>query len=669
MFLGTGACYNRGTLYLVRKIDLFTSVATMVLQIYELLVSVALIVTFSLLAYIALHNWRNEIARALCILLASTVVIYGGDGLLSRALQPSTIQFLLRAQWLGIALIPAAYLHFSQALAVSYTDSAPQSQRQWLVWVGYGLSLLFFTLAFTTDLIVRGSHKDGMLTQFNARPVFGGYLLFFLSSMAFTLRTILQVHQQVVAPALRRRLKYLGATFAAPGLAIFPYLVVTGSAIQHSENFSLIFASLVTICVIGMIPVMSYSVAFQGLLVPDRLIKHDFIRWGLYGPVVGVTIILCFQLIPWLEYKFGLPGDTLITFAVMIMTVLMPILISRIRPYLDTLIYMQDQPEMNYLRDLPRSTFTGADLRQLLENTLMVMCGALAVETGFVAGPGKGGYTVKALYGSRREVKRFVAEYPLTALIPQLERILPRDPTNPPPTEAFLACGKFFLLPLRSPDGVFMGALGVIRNEGVLQENGSLTLEARCMIDALAHQIELALATAEMQQRIFDTLRDLGPEMQSLQQLGTRLEKATPASLPSPEADLSLQPQFWQLVKDALTHYWGGPKLSDSPLLGLRTVQRFLNAQGGSQTRALQAVLRQAINNLRPDDQLDPSAQEWLLYNLLELRFLQGKRNRDVAHRLAMSESDFYRKQRIAIEEVARQLVLMEDGEKHSLLR
>jgi hypothetical protein len=79
--------------------------------------------------------------------------------------------------------------------------------------------------------------------------------------------------------------------------------------------------------------------------------------------------------------------------------------------------------------------------------------------------------------------------------------------------------------------------------------------------------------------------------------------------------------------------------------------------------------LRQAINNLRPDDQLDPSAQEWLLYNLLELRFLQGKRNRDVAHRLAMSESDFYRKQRIAIEEVARQLVLMEDGEKHSLLR
>jgi hypothetical protein len=92
-------------------------------------------------------------------------------------------------------------------------------------------------------------------------------------------------------------------------------------------------------------------------------------------------------------------------------------------------------------------------------------------------------------------------------------------------------------------------------------------------------------------------------------------------------------------------------------------VQRILNEQGGSPTRALQAVLRQAISNLRPHEQLDPSAQEWLLYNLLEGRFLQRKTVRDVANRLAMSESDFYRKQRIAVEEVARQLTMMEDGE------
>jgi hypothetical protein len=152
--------------------------------------------------------------------------------------------------------------------------------------------------------------------------------------------------------------------------------------------------------------------------------------------------------------------------------------------------------------------------------------------------------------------------------------------------------------------------------------------------------------------------------MQSLQQLTSRLEQATPVTLSEMDGDVVLQPEFPQLVKDALTQFWGGPKLAESPLLAMRSVRRVLQSQGGSSTRALQAVLRQAISNLRPDDQLDPTAQEWLLYNLLEGRFLQRKTVRDLANRLAMSESDFYRKQRVAIEEVARQLALMEDGDR-----
>jgi DNA-directed RNA polymerase specialized sigma subunit len=53
-----------------------------------------------------------------------------------------------------------------------------------------------------------------------------------------------------------------------------------------------------------------------------------------------------------------------------------------------------------------------------------------------------------------------------------------------------------------------------------------------------------------------------------------------------------------------------------------------------------------------------------VLYNILEMRFLQGRKIRDTAERLAMSESDLYRKQRVAVEEVARQLALMEETEK-----
>ena len=53
---------------------------------------------------------------------------------------------------------------------------------------------------------------------------------------------------------------------------------------------------------------------------------------------------------------------------------------------------------------------------------------------------------------------------------------------------------------------------------------------------------------------------------------------------------------------------------------------------------------------------------EWILYNILELKFIQGQKVRDVARRLAMSESDLYRKQRVAIENVATTISRMEEA-------
>lgn len=638
-------------------------------QFNQLLTSAVLIVAFSLLAYVALQNWRNDVSRALCFLLAGLVIVNAGDVLIDRATLPATIDGLLRFQWLGIALVPAAYLHLADALLTASSGSL--QHRRPFVWLGYLGSAGVLGLALQTDLLVRGGILvGGAFAQFGAGPLFFLYVLFILASMLVALWAIIDARRRALSPTLRRRLTYLGATFGAPGLGVFPYMVVAGAYASLSPWGIILLSAIVNMAVMLMITVMTYSVAFQGVLLPDRLVKQDFIRWGLYGPVVGLATILFLQIIPWLEHVLDVPSTTLLPFGVMLMTVLMPLFVSRAKPYIDMLVYLQDREEIDYLRNLPRSTFTRTDLRQLLEGTLMAICGALQVETGFVVGRGadddndESVYAVKALCGSRRDVKRFVAEYPLTTLVPQIERLPHNGPATLMPEGSFLACSNFCLLPLRSPDGVFLGALGIALPPEALGSNGVLTTETRRLIGSLSHQIALALTTVQMQQRLFDTLRGLGPEMRSLQELTTRLEQATPASLTALESDVSLHPEFTQLVKDTLAHYWGGPKLSDSPLLGLRTVRRLIQDQGGSPTRALQSVLRQAIDNLRPDEQLDPSAQEWLLYNLLEMRFLQGKPVRDAASRLAMSESDFYRKQRVAIEEVARQLTLMEDSER-----
>jgi hypothetical protein len=57
------------------------------------------------------------------------------------------------------------------------------------------------------------------------------------------------------------------------------------------------------------------------------------------------------------------------------------------------------------------------------------------------------------------------------------------------------------------------------------------------------------------------------------------------------------------------------------------------------------------------------TSPEWTIYNILDLRFIERIKVRDVAMRLAMSEPDLYRKQRVAIEAVADGLIEMEHDE------
>ncbi|MBC7315530.1 MAG: hypothetical protein H5T70_03835 [Chloroflexi bacterium] len=76
--------------------------------------------------------------------------------------------------------------------------------------------------------------------------------------------------------------------------------------------------------------------------------------------------------------------------------------------------------------------------------------------------------------------------------------------------------------------------------------------------------------------------------------------------------------------------------------------------------KAVRAVLQEAIERLKPEGERSMVAAEWMIYNILDLRFVRGQRIRDVARSLAMSESDFYRKQRIAIEQLAETLAEME---------
>jgi len=120
-------------------------------------------------------------------------------------------------------------------------------------------------------------------------------------------------------------------------------------------------------------------------------------------------------------------------------------------------------------------------------------------------------------------------------------------------------------------------------------------------------------------------------------------------------------------VRDALTHYWGGPRLTENPLIRLDIVQQEMNGDSNNATNALRTILKKAIDQIRPSGERSISG-EWTLYNILDLKFIEGLKVKEVAKKLAMSEADLYRKQRVAIEELAKTIIRMEKEHNSSHL-
>ena len=184
------------------------------------------------------------------------------------------------------------------------------------------------------------------------------------------------------------------------------------------------------------------------------------------------------------------------------------------------------------------------------------------------------------------------------------------------------------------------------------------------LAEALVRQAELALEDRQLQQNVFRALQPLNSEIELLQRARSKPRYAGAIAREGIEEELVPSADFHRAVKDALDHFWGGPKLTDSPLLELEIVRASLPMYDFNAVRALRGVLAEAIESLKPDGERSLTAPEWMLYNILELKILQGMKIRDIALRLAMSESDIYRKQRFAIQEVARTMQQKEEMQR-----
>jgi hypothetical protein len=634
------------------------------------LTSGIVIFSFALLLHLLIYNRRNHVARTFAILLGCVFVTYLVDLALFGIEDWLAAQPWLEVQWIGIGFTPAAYLDFSNALL--NTTGERSRRRAVATRLSYGLGgLLLVGVAFS-DLIVRGGSLTHRAAHLFAGPLFPIFTLYFSVAVGWGAANVLRARRRCLTSTSRRRMSYLAAAFAAPAAGVFPYLLLAGWPTSAPGILLWLMLILGNIGVGMMLVILAYSVASFGALTPDRVVKHRLVHFLLRGPFVATLVVLVIVVTSQTEGWLGLPSRRIMLFGVVGVILLLQIGIELAKPLIDRALYLQDREEIEWIQQLSSRLLTSTDLHQFLENVLTALCELLRVDTAFVAvvddgephlevscgdlepGPSDG-LSLEAWQVSLQQVH---AERNHEAQIADRGKGLNGERQLRQYGD-FSVWNGYWLAPLRATedDGIVLGVLGVAARS----REPDLTPEEKAGVENLLAQAAVALEDRQLQQGIFSALERIMPEIEDIQRRRGMIHYVGDEALS--EFSPVESGEFREWVRDALKHYWGGPKLTTNPLMALQVVERATREQDGNAMRGLRSVLREAVERLRPEGEREMTAPAWLLYNILDLKFLQGHKVREVAKRLAMSESNLYRKQRIAIKAAAQMLAEMEREE------
>lgn len=609
------------------------------------------ITAFSLFLYALSFNLRDRVARSFAIILLCVVVVFTAEALQDDTVPAMWTELLLRLQWIGIVFLPPAYLHLSDAVLV--TAGRPSRGRRRLAVRGiYGISAIFLIL-LALGLLLGQLVPDGKPAPHLTRTIWTEiFTLYYIGVISWASVNFVRAYQLMLTRSGRRRMLYLMAGATAPALGSYPYLMF-GSSIAAEHQFLFWSVALViNILVAGLVVVMAYAVAFFGVSWPDRVVKSRLFKWIMRGPVTASAALGLMTIVRRGGEVFGgLSYTALVPLAVVVTVLLLEHLITLVSPLWERwLFFGGDRTELELLQNVEERLLTQSDLQQFLDAVLAAVRDHLQSPSAFIAALDGDDLSLIVMAGRRSLLDQ--------AALPEALKNVDGSPRL---RQEFL-WGNFWVLPLhhrkrndldRDEMPPLLGVLGVA-HQG---DAKAMEADQRNSLWLLADRAALALADRQLQQRVFRSLEDLQPQVEMIQRLraaGRYDSRANLLTDPMPqEEDLA----NW--VKDALTHYWGGPKLTASPLMKLQVVRSMAEDHDGNAANALRALLRKAVDQVKPEGDRRFTS-EWILYNILEMKFIEGRKVREVASRLAMSEADLYRKQRVAVEAVARAILEME---------
>ena len=263
------------------------------------------------------------------------------------------------------------------------------------------------------------------------------------------------------------------------------------------------------------------------------------------------------------------------------------------------------------LQNLEERLFTAEDLKQFLESVLAAMCDRLQVDSAFAASINQNGMDFLVSMGEQ-------VDFDEVELSQKISEVTYSE-DNGQDFEIF-SWGDFWLIPLfnSTNQDELLGLLGV----EIPQED--IHGDQKEAFQILIHRAAEALDDRQSQQQVFNTIEDLTPQVSRIQQLRAAARYDGTNVLTSASEEFSLdEGTLTEWVRDALSDYWGGPDLSESPLLQLEIVQNALEEHDGISVKAVRSILREAIDKIRPEG-TRRFTLDWVLYNILEMKFLKG---------------------------------------------
>jgi hypothetical protein len=612
------------------------------------------ITAFSLFLYALSFNLRDRVARSFAIILLCVVVVFTTEALQTKSVPDWGIELLLLLQWIGIIFLPPSYLHLSDAVLVT-AGRPSRGRRRIAVRLIYAVSVVFLMLLALGQLVGDLVPNGLPAPHLQRTALTEVFTIYYISIMTWAGYNFVRAFSRMLTRSGRRRMLYLMAGATAPALGSYPYLLF-GSGL--ASQYPLLFwgaALIINLLVAGLVITMAYAVAFFGVSWPDRVVKSRLFKWLLRGPVTASLALTMMTLVRRAGELFGgEPYSGFVPLAVVVTVLLFEHAITLFTPIWERVLFFgRDRVELQLLQNIEERLLTRGDLQQFLETVLAAVRDHLQSPCAFVAALDGEELSLSVVAGNRALLENENLD----------EALLVFDHNGDHKRQEF-TWGDFWILPLRQRkmngdrDEVppLLGLLGIARKAG-----RPIDKDQHDALWLLADRAALALEDRQLQQRVFRSLEDLQPQIDMLQRLraaGRYDSRASMLTEPLPEeSDLA----DW--VKDALTHYWGGPKLTNSPLMKLRIVQMLAEEYEGNSPNALRALLRKAVDQVKPEGDRRFTS-EWILYNILEMKFIEGRKVREVAGRLAMSEADLYRKQRVAVEAVARAILDMEQNEE-----